>query len=367
MTDLQTSLIGIGGAIVVGVVAYNKWHEYKVRKNVERAFSSGPDDVLMTPPTAKEALGERQEPTFDTGLSGLETALSGRTEPVFSQEGAAETKSAPPLRELPLDPSIDCIIPLEPEELLRGEKILPMLQSLRHIGNKPVSYIGLAEGMQGSDGEWQVIAHGGIYTKLQAGVQLANRSGALNELEYSELVMRLRQIADSIAAEPDVPDMLQVMQAARTLYQFVSDHDARLSVNVRSKGAPWALTTIITALERQGFDLRPDGNFVMQDGEGGILYFLSTNVTPASENTLLLTLLLDVPCAAPQSGGYAAMVACAKSLCQRLDGTLVDDGGQPLSDAVLEEIGGQVNEFYQEMQAAEIPAGSNRALRLFVR
>lgn len=363
MTDLQTSLIGIGGAIVVAVIVYNKWHERKVRKNVERAFSSGPDDVLMAPPATKEAGGERMEPTFDESGS----AHAGRAVPVFAADGDMEEEGMLLPRELPVDPLIDCIIPIEPEDPVRGDKILPMLQSLRHVGSKPVNYIGLTENGQGGAGDWQVIVHGGVYTKLQAGVQLANRGGALNELEYSELVMRLRQIADSIGAEPDVPDMPKVMTVSRALYQFVADHDARLSVNVRSNGAPWAIATIVAALERQGFDLRPDGNFVMRDGDGGILHFLSTNVTPASEETSLLTLLLDVPCVAPQRSGFAAMVACAKSLCQRLDGVLVDDSGQPLSDAMLAEIDGQVGEFYDEMQAAEIPAGSTRALRLFIR
>ena len=40
-------------------------------------------------------------------------------------------------------------------------------------------------------------------------------------------------------------------------------------------------------------------------------------------------------------------------------------GGQPLTDVALMEIAGQVQEFYDEMEAADIPAGSPRALRLF--
>ncbi|MFD2272460.1 hypothetical protein ACFS07_18320 [Undibacterium arcticum] len=118
------------------------------------------------------------------------------------------------------------------------------------------------------------MTHGNIYTELQAGVQIANRSSALNEIEYSELVMRLRQIADGLGAELDVPDMGEVMSAAKALYQFVSEHDAQLGVNIHSNGAPWAINTLLTALERQGFDLRPDGRFVMQDGDGGVLFFV---------------------------------------------------------------------------------------------
>jgi len=63
--------------------------------------------------------------------------------------------------------------------------------------------------------------------------------------------------------------------------------------------------------------------------------------------------------------GFGAMTACAKSLAKRLDGTVVDDGNQPLSEAAMGEIAGQVNAFYGDMEAAEIPAGSTRAMRLF--
>jgi hypothetical protein len=49
----------------------------------------------------------------------------------------------------------------------------------------------------------------------------------------------------------------------------------------------------------------------------------------------------------------------------RLDATIVDDYNQPLSDAALTEIAGQVQDFYNEMNDADIPAGSARALRLF--
>ncbi|MEO8839696.1 MAG: cell division protein, partial [Herbaspirillum sp.] len=74
MTDLQGSLLLIGGAIVIGVISYNKWQEYKTKKTVERAFSSSHDDVLMAPERESEAeLGTgskagdiaRQEPTLD--------------------------------------------------------------------------------------------------------------------------------------------------------------------------------------------------------------------------------------------------------------------------------------------------------------
>lgn len=359
MTDLQASLLLIGGAIVVGVISYNKWQEYKAKKSVERAFAAPHDDVLMHDGAATDAdAGEavmRHEPSLDAAAApAMQTA-----EPETEDE-AGMPAAAAPARELPVDEIIDCMIPVALENPVRGEKILTALQNLRHAGNKPVHFVGFD-----MERGWEPVAHGGAYAQLQAGVQLANRSGALNELEYSELVMRLRQFADGLGVELDVPDMSKVMTAARALHRFVDEYSAQLSVNVRSNGAPWALNTLLAALERQGFDLRPEGRLVMPDGDGGVLFSLSTNVTLAAETTPLLTLLLDVPCVAAARDGYGAMVACAKSIAARLDGSVVDDSGQLLPDEALGEIASQVETFYQNMETAGIPAGSTRALRLF--
>jgi hypothetical protein len=364
MTDLQASLIAIGSAIVAGVISYNKWQEYKARKTVERAFSSPHDDVLMKDAHPAAADGRRIEPVLDGGFDDavIENAIPERLSENIAEPplDPSDDSQPSPARELPIDELIDCVIPLGLEGPVRGEKILPILQSLRHVGNKPVRFIGQREG-----GEWEAIGYGATYTAMYAGVQLANRSSPLNELEYSELVMRLRQVTDQLGAEPDVPDMNDVMTASRGLHQFVAEYDARLGVNILSNGAPWAINTLLAALERQGFDLRPDGRLVMPDGDGGTLFSLSTNVDLAAETTSRLTLLLDVPRVLPSRNGFGAMAACAKSLAARLGGTVVDDANQPLMQPALEEISAQVNAFYADMEAAEIPAGSNRALRLF--
>lgn len=357
MTNTEMGVYA-GAAIIVVVFIYNKWQEYKARKSVARAFSSDHDDVLMRSDDARE-------PTFDLGVggSGGNGGEGGMVEPVIGTTTLPGTDPSTPASELAtslVDPLIDCLIPLALEAAVRGDKILPILQTLRHVGNKPVHFIGLHV-----NGDWEPITHGGVYTKLQAGVQMASRTTALNELEYSELVTRLRALSDDIGAEPEIPDMIEVMGEARTLHRFVAGHDAQLGVNLLSNGAPWSIATLIGALEKQGFDVRPDGRYIMPDGDGGQLFTLSTNVTLGADTTSRLTLLLDVPCVAPQREGFGQMVGCAKALVARLDATIVDDSDQPLTDEALAEINNQVLEFYQEMEAADIPAGSTRAMRLF--
>jgi hypothetical protein len=380
MTDFQLSLIAAGGVFVVGVISYNKWQEYKLKKRVERAFDGQHDDVLM-----RADDGVRAEPRFHmddvpmpdagSGAYGVPEHVGGHVgavpAPSIAPDGGDAATAMPvrsadagvPAEELAtclVDPLIDCLLPLELEAPARGEKLLPALQKLRLVGNKPVHFIGLAV-----SGDWEPVRHGVVYTKLQGGVQLASRSTALNELEYSELVTRLRSVADEVGAEPQIPDMIEVMQDARNLHRFVANHDAQLGVNLASNGAPWNIATLLGALEKLGFDVRPDGRYAMPDGEGGHLFSLSTNVTLAEETTSRLTLLLDVPCVAPARDGFGSMIACAKNLMARLDATIVDDANQPLADETLANIAGQVKEFYDDMAASDIPAGSTRALRLF--
>ena len=227
MTDLQITLFGAGGVFIVGVFSYNKWQEYKAKKSVERAFSTDHDDVLMREGDAPVANVQepvlRQEPRFDAAPSRQGRAVvrraAGRDRvrrpracgtvaggyPCRDGRGTSRPARARSERrqrtgDQLVDPLIDCLLPLSLEAPVRGDKILPVLQTLRLVGNKPVHFIGLHV-----NGDWEPITHGGVYTKMQGGVQLASRSTALNELEYSELVTRLRGVADEIGAEPKCP------------------------------------------------------------------------------------------------------------------------------------------------------------------
>jgi hypothetical protein len=230
-----------------------------------------------------------------------QAAHAARAEPLEFLHATAKTS--------PLDPVVDCIIPLALEHPLRGEKIIAAFQSLRFVGNKLVQVIGETE-----IGNLEPVAHGGAYHSLQVGVQMASRLSPLSELEYSELVLGLNNMGDELGSMPDIPDMSQVISDARRLHQFIQEFDVQLSVNVRSKGMPWLVATMRPALQRQGLDLRPDGRLIMSDGDGGMLFSISMNASPADESTKMMTLLLPVPMVESQRQGFEAMTAFAKSL-----------------------------------------------------
>lgn len=362
MSELQASLIAIGGVVIVGVLFYDKWREWRAKKSVDNAFSNPQEDVLMGD-LAQAAAQREQVETNSVTESPEENSLPATEvesdDTVYSPPSSV-ARVEPAVKPLPLDEFIDCIIPMPLLGPVRGEKVITAFQPLHLIGNKPVHVIGQSE-----TGDWEPVAVGGIYSALKAGMQMATRRSYMTELEFSELVAGINQLSEDLGAEPELPDMPDVMARARKVHQFITEFDAKLSINVEARGAAWMMSTLRPALQRMGMDQRPDGMLVMPDGEGGMLFSLSTNPSASGEISKLLTLLLPVSLVAPDRDAFTAMSAFAKSLSQRLTGGIVDDEGQPLSDAALAAIGNEVRSFYAAMDEAGVTAGSHLAHRLF--
>ena len=361
MSDFQLTLIVIGGVIVFGVVTFNKWQEWRAKKSVDNAFSPLHEDVLMGTDSTAAAADARHEPFIPAADDHAALAEHEHDQHAYDSEDEQplsfiQVASKP----TPLDPVVDCIIHLSLDLPLRGEKIIATFHDMHFVGNKLVQVVGESE-----SGNLEAIAHGGVYHALQVGVQLATRNGPLTELEYSELVMRLNQRADELGAQPELPDMMQVIADARRLHQLILEFDVQLSINVKAKGMPWMLSTMRPAFQRQGLELRPDGRMIMPDGEGGMLFSLITNTNLADDTSTLMTLLLPVALVARERNGYGAMTAFAKSLSTRLSGEIVDDSGAPLTPQALEDISAQVDDFYAFMEQSGMIAGSAPARRLF--
>jgi len=62
MSDLQLGLLAIGVAVVVGVIAYNRWQEARVRRRTEGAFAARHDDVLLGGANATDAVAPPRPP-----------------------------------------------------------------------------------------------------------------------------------------------------------------------------------------------------------------------------------------------------------------------------------------------------------------
>jgi ZipA-like protein with FtsZ-binding domain len=141
----------------------------------------------------------------------------------------------------------------------------------------------------------------------------------------------------------------------KELEQFAAEYDAQVSINIRVDGAKWKSDDFLGALGRGGF----------HPSSTGKLTLAGNNALTAKIKADGICLVLDVPFSSPDEKSFEQMTACAKSLANAFDGTLVDDAGKPLSDSAITEIASQIAQFYAGMEAFGIPAGSEKALLLF--
>src|SRR6185369_7146832 len=172
---------------------------------------------------------------------------------------------------------------------------------------------------------------------FQAGVQLANRTGALNEIEYSEFVVKVQAFADAINGSPEFPEMLDEVARARELDQFASEHDAQLSFTLRAKNAAWSPGYVQQNASRLGFvaGAMPGRMVLPVDTPGmppAIGLSFDTQAAMADDPTQSalrsLTLSLDVPQVHRSEQPFVRMRDAAIALAASMDGIITDDNGQ---------------------------------------
>ncbi len=305
----------------------------------------------------------------------LADAGSGeRVEPAMGAElpSVAEAVPAPRLlRPTPrLDALIDAIVPLALESPVSGEAVLQHLPATRRAGSKPF-YI---EGLDTETAAWEPPAPGRHYGELQAGVQLAGRSGPLNDIEYSEFVQKVEAFAEAVGAGADPPDMLEVVARARELDGLSSPLDAQLTVTLRSNGVAWSVAYVQQMAARLGFvPGAVPGRWVLPSPEDGAPPLLVLAVDsqaalaeqPQHSAVREAVLSLDVP-QSPEAGEpFPAWHRSATALADELDATAVDDHGQPITLHAFAAIGGEVAQLYRRLEALDLAAGSPAARRLF--
>ncbi|MBN8507254.1 MAG: cell division protein FtsZ, partial [Burkholderiales bacterium] len=269
-----------------------------------------------------------------------------------------------------LDALIDAIVPLSLEAPVSGEAVLAHWPATRRAGTKPF----LIEGLDADNGDWAQPEPGRRYSELQAGVQLANRSGALNEIEYSEFVQKVQAFAEGVGALPDFPDMLDVVARARELDAFAAPVDAQLSLRLVAKSVAWSVGYLQQCAARRG--LVPGvvpGRLVLPAAEEGdppvlVLEFDAQAALADDPQTAALreaVLSLDVPQTAAALEPFPLWHQTAHALAEDMDAVLLDDAGRPITLHAFDGIGKDLDELYRKLEQHDLAAGSAAARRLF--
>ena len=342
MNELTLGLAIVGGVVLAGVVAHGAW----------QARKAGPRRAEAAPAPA---------------------AAAPQIEPVLGDDPGAElpqVRVAPRRAGQRVDALIDAIAALRPEAELSGESVLAHLPPTRRVGSKAL----MVEGLNAESGEWEPITPGARYRELQAGIQLANRGGALNEIEYSEFVQKVQALADALGAMAELPDMLDVVARARELDAFAGAHDAQLAVRLVARSVAWSVGYVQQAAARRGFvSGGVPGRMVLppaHDGDPPVMvlhYDAQAALAEDGDVSALreLTLSLDVAQTDPAQQPFAAWQGHAQALAEEMDAQLVDDQGQPLTEAGFATIGTELERLYAALAAHDLAAGSTAGRRLF--
>ncbi|MGH8750512.1 MAG: cell division protein ZipA C-terminal FtsZ-binding domain-containing protein [Burkholderiales bacterium] len=353
MSDLQLSLLGIGILVVAAIVLFNWLQEKNYRRNSESAFRGQFQDVLLQPQNAAPAAErERVEPRLG-GIDIAETAS-----PALSQSGFMDAA---------FDPAIACVAEISRAQPFSQEETRALIKL--ELGRK-LAYQGYHQKSQ----VWEkLVENSGPYSRFKISLQLADRSGFVNQAQLAMFCGQLEGFAEHTAAELMLPDRGAAMEQAVELDEFCAAVDISIGLNVVAQGEQAFTGTKLRALcEAAGLKLMGDGAFHSLNEQGESLFVLSNHETApfAAEqiknlSTPGVTLLLDVPRVAAGLRAFDQMLSCGKQLAANLNGVLVDDNRVALNDAGVEKIREQLRTIYKLMDASNISAGSARALRLF--
>jgi len=360
MSTLQIGLAIAGGIVLVGVVAHSTWNSRR----------SKPRQAQPLPDTDAALTGAPSEPRLDADAP-LEPVLHTSAEaPSSTSEALPPTDFIPTERRPSLDALIDVIAPLELEAPVSGDAALQALPPTRRVGTK----MFLIEGLHADTGEWEAPRAGQRYSAFQAGVQLANRMGPLNEIEFSEFVLKTQQFADAINAAPEFPDMMEEVGRGRELDSFASAHDAQLSFSLKATQAAWSPGYVQQNAARLGFvpGVIP-GRLVVPASTAGLPPILGLSFDsqaamaddPTQTAIWSLTLQLDVPQVDRHEEPFARMIQTALELARVMDGAVTDDHGRALTEEAIAAIARDLMSLYDTLDARDLSAGSPQARRLF--
>jgi len=352
MSDLQISLILLGVVLILLVLLFNWWQDRRVRKQMLEQFPEREEDPLLgAAPTLSMA---RREP----GLGSV-------AEPTI---GAAEASGAAPLSEndddpAEVDPATEVVIDISFAQPVPSEQLHAATHAIRKVGGKPVRMFAEKEG----GGHRARLRPGENYVSMQLAVLLANRSGPLSEIEWSELWTIAEGLTDRFDGSMEGPEIKEIVERGQRLDAICAELDAMVGLALQLPGA-LSVSEVSRALEEAGFIRH--GPQLAWMSELGIPRFtaLFNGRLPGevqSAGVDRIELVLDLPNSPADDQAFSRMASVGRHLAANLDAQLLDDQGRPVADGADQAIDQQLLERYQQLESSGFIAGEFRTARLF--
>jgi FtsZ-interacting cell division protein ZipA len=379
ISDFQLVLIGIIAVVIVGVIVYNRWQEAVYKKRADQLFGAERNDALFDADSPATAGFERREPSFGAMDSAEQQAVDELTSPILDVSNIHEDASpAIEPRNLvrgtaselvpAINTEIDSVAMMLADAPVVADIYAPMIEQSRGLSRNL-----LWEGLVG--GLWQPIdpTLDAAYREIRAGLQLADRGGAVEPSVLAQFDEMMSSFAAGIGAVSQREDVAQAQRRAQMIDQFCAETDIEIAVNVVGKnGVTFAATKVRGLAEAQGLTALPSGEYVLKDDYGRVLFSLR-NGNSAEAPTLRgdqpyftqITFALDVP-RTPQPGQiFERMFTLALQFADVLHGELVDDNKKLLTANGRKVIAETIHGITGEMQQRGVAPGCSVALRLY--
>src|SRR5690606_34576754 len=338
MSDLQIALILLGILLILLVVVFNWWQDRRIRQQMQSQFPDGDTDPLMS--QLSEA--ERREPSM------------GRGEPASAdgEHDAAE-----------VDCTTEAVIDISFSQPVQAQALAQALQGVQRVGSKPVRYFAECEG----GGHRARLRAGESYSSMQLAVLLANRSGPLSAIEWSQLWTAAQSLAQQFDASVEGPEQNDVLRRAAALDNACADLDALVGISVRLPG-PLPASKVIQAVRDAGFLTYGQHLAWLADSGQPRFTAMFDSANPndiQSASVERIDLLLDLPNSPADDHAFSRMATVARDLASRLDGVVLDDQGRPLPESTDQNIDEQLSNLYERLEQAGFTAGQERTGRIF--
>lgn len=357
MSELQISLIVLGAIVIAAIVGFNWWQDRRTQQKVRDNLPVVEDDPLLHESGAASA---RKEPGFGLDHLGLAPAT-----PSLESASASEEIGELPATALIQEPDsvTEVVIELQLSEPMLGQALLPHLQAFRGLGRHPVRLF-----LQTTEGPLVTqLGDDTAYVAIQLAVLMANRSGAITAIEWSQLWGSAQDLAEKLDASVEGPEQHDVLDRAGRLDSTCATLDAQVGLTLLLS-AQRPVQDVVNAAQAMGF-IEQEGRLSWVGDHGLPCFTLARADNEAFDAGMAgldrLTLLLDVPRSPPNPMAFGRMLEVGLELSRRVGAELVDDQGKTLSAGADVVIDLQLQTLYGQLEAAGLPAGSQRARRVF--
>jgi len=349
MSDLQIGLIALGVLFILLVLGFNWWQDRRVRRRMQAQFPGTEHDPL---------LGGTE------GAAHKDAASAPRREPGFGMGGeSAEAPSHETDDPHEPDPACEVVLEVHFAEPVPGADLLPHVQGARNVGRKPLRLFAETDGHRHRA---RVYAQES-YVSVQLAVLLANRSGPLSAIEWSQAWARAQDLADRFEGTIEAPEQQAALEQAARLDDICAALDTQVGLTL-VMAEPRPASEALSIAQDLGFCA--EGSHLAWLADTGATRFTLSRAGGApleagSGSIDHLYLLLDVPCSPADSRAFGRMVDVGRDLAARLGAELVDDQNRPLAEGAEQVIDERLQVLFQQLEQAGLPAASERALRVF--